>query len=266
MSILIPSIVLGGLGLVFGLWISFARKIFAVKTDPRVEQILDILPGSNCGACGFAGCQGFATALVGENVDVGGCAPGGNETQQKLAEILGVEAKQRTKQIATLICGGGTRCTDKYDYAGPKTCAAASMLLSGQKSCNYACLGFADCVRACPFDAMRMGEDGLPQIDEDKCTACRKCIEACPKNVLLLTGVDKDYHVRCYSNDKGAVVAKICKVSCIGCGKCVKACPHNAIIMEDNLARIVYDKCKNAGECFNACPMKTIIKREGKNG
>ncbi len=262
MNILIPVMVLGTLGFIFGVWLMFAHKIFAVKIDPRVEQILNILPGANCGACGSAGCQAFAAALVRGKADVSDCALGGVETHKVLAEILGVELKEETKQVATLICGGGKKCTDKYNYAGPQTCAAAEILLGGEKSCRFACIGFGDCVKACPFDAITMGEDELPVIDEDKCIACGKCIEACPKEVLVLTPVDKFYHIRCNSKDKGAQVVKICKVGCIGCGKCIKACPRGAITLENNLAKIDYDKCTNCGECVKVCPTHAIEERK----
>ena len=259
---LIAIIVLGGLGLIFGLWLMSAHKIFYVKTDPRIEQILNILPGINCGACGNAGCQGFAVALVKGEVDVNDCAPGGIETHKKLADFLEVELKEKTRQVATLTCGGGTRCTDKYDYAGPKTCVACEILLGGEKSCQYACIGFSDCAKICPFGAITMDEDNLPQIDESECTACGKCIKICPKDVLVLTPIEKSYHIRCSSKDKSAQVAKVCKVGCIACGKCVKACPAGAISMEDNLARIDYDKCTNCGECLKVCPTHAIGERK----
>ena len=259
--ILIPITVLGALGLIFGIWLMFAHKIFAVKIDSRVEQILNILPGINCGACGNAGCQGFALALIRGKADIGGCAPAGIQAHKVLAEILGVELKEETKKVATLICGGGKKCTDKYDYAGPQTCAAAEILLGGEKSCQFGCVGFGDCVKVCPFGAITMDEDNLPQIDPDKCTGCKRCIQACPKEVLVLTPVDKFYNIRCNSKDKGAQVAKICKSGCIGCGKCVKACPQGAITLENDLAKIDYDKCTNAGECFKVCPTHAIGER-----
>jgi len=264
MDIFTPIIILGSLGLIFGLWLMFAHKIFYVRIDPRVEQILNILPGANCGACGCAGCQGFAEALIEGGADVSDCTVGEIETRKKLAEFLGVELKEKTKQVATLICGGGTRCADKYDYAGPGTCAAAEVLLGGEKSCRYACIGFGDCVKACPFDAITMGEDNLPRINPDKCTACGKCIEICPKDVLVLTPVDKFYHIRCNSKYKGSQVAKICKVGCTACGTCVKVCPVEAITIENNLAKIDYNKCTNCGECLKVCPTNAIGERKQK--
>ncbi|MFH0732169.1 MAG: RnfABCDGE type electron transport complex subunit B [Candidatus Omnitrophota bacterium] len=258
MAILIPTIVLGGLGLIFGLWLAFALKIFHVETDPRAEQILKILPGANCGACGFAGCQGFAEALIRGKTELSCCALCGNEMRERLGTILGVEATQKIKRLATLKCGGGTRCADKYDYSGPETCMAAEMLLGGNKACHYACLGFGDCKLVCPFNAITMGEDRLPSINPEKCTACGKCVTACPKKVLVLTLFDKLYHIKCSSRDKGAKVMKICKVGCIACGKCATTCPTKAIVIKDNLAVIDYEKCINCGACFKVCPTHAI--------
>jgi len=258
MEIITAVFVLGGLGLIFGLWLLFAQRIFHVETDPRVEQILGILPGINCGACGRAGCQGFAVALVKGDVDVAGCAPGGAQAHEQLAQILGVKVNEKAKTIATLICGGGGACTNKYNYEGVKTCVANEMVLGGVKSCLYGCLGFGDCVRICPFDAIVMGDDDLPKIDVNKCTACKKCIEICPKKVLVLSPANKFYHIKCNSSDKGAVAIRICKVSCIGCGKCVNECPENAITLENNLAIIDYDKCINCSKCYKVCPTKAI--------
>jgi len=261
MNILIPIITLGSLGLMFGLWLVFANKIFAVKTDPRIEQILNVLPGANCGACGNAGCQGYAAALIKGEAEISNCPPGGIETQLEISKILGVAVKETTKQTATLICGGGSRCDNKYNYTGPKTCTAADILLGGEKSCSFACIGFGDCLRICPFDAIRIGEDNLPIIDKSKCTACGKCVKICPKNVLILSPADKQYHINCNSTDKGAAVMKACKVGCIGCGKCKNVCPSGAITIENNLAKIDYNKCTNCGECIKVCPTKAIKER-----
>ncbi|MFH1645971.1 MAG: RnfABCDGE type electron transport complex subunit B [Candidatus Omnitrophota bacterium] len=260
MSILLPVIVLGSLGAVFGCWLIFAQKIFAVQSDPKIEHIFALLPGSNCGACGMAGCHGLAEALATGNVETISCPVAEDEARGKIAEIVGITVSAAHKSVATLICGGGAKCKENFHYSGPKDCNSASIILGGHKSCAYACLGFGTCVSACLFDAISMGDDGLPVIDKEKCTACNKCIKACPKDVLVLTPYRKNFHIVCRSNDKGADLMRACKVGCIACGKCVKTCPVDAISITNNLALIDYEKCINCGQCKEVCPTKAIRK------
>jgi len=250
---------LGLLGLVFGAALSVAAKVFRCESDPRVEQIAAILPGANCGACGKGGCMAFAESLVkGPVPDAVFCPPGGEETACRIAGILGIEAKTQTRQKVTVICNGGARAKDKFLYKGIEDCRAAAAFYDGQKQCRYACLGFGDCARACPFDALKMGDDGLPYLIDKLCKNCMKCASSCPKGLIAGRPLTSKVYVKCNSEDKGAVVARACKAGCIGCGKCVKACPTGAISLVDNLARIDYNKCDNCGECVNACPTKVI--------
>jgi len=267
MNIIIPIAALGGLGAIFSVWLMFASRLFAVKMDPKVERILSLLPGANCGACGLGGCSGFAKALVEGKIEVGMCGPSDPEAQKEIAGVLGVAFKAKLKTKASVVCGGGTRCKDQFEYTEPaKTCVGAALLLGGHKACAFGCLGFGDCLKVCPFDAIKMGQDNIPIIDMDKCTGCGKCAYICPKDVILLIPEDKHYYIKCNSKDKGPAVMKVCKAGCIACGKCVKACPVGAITIEDNLARINYEKCIDCGKCLKVCPTHAIAKRErGQN-
>ncbi|MCM8765237.1 MAG: RnfABCDGE type electron transport complex subunit B [Candidatus Omnitrophica bacterium] len=256
----IAILTLSILGLLFGFGLAYALKIFRVEEDPRISKLLEILPGANCGACGFAGCLGLAQALAEGRVPPETCAPSGFEAQLKIAEILGQRGgKGKTKLVATLICNGGNAAKDKFIYRGIKTCAGANIFQGGQKICPFGCLGFGDCVMACKFDAMYMDpETNLPVIIEDKCTACGLCIKACPKKILILRPAEKKIYVMCNSADKGALVTKYCKNGCIGCFKCEKVCPSDAIHVKNNLALVDYEKCTLCEECVKVCPTKVI--------
>lgn len=262
--ILIPVIAMAALGLFFGLGLAYALKMFGIEVDPEVALIITKLPGGNCGVCGRSGCAGFAEALKKGEVLPSACVVSTPSQRQAIAEILGIAYNPKVKTTATLICKGGINAKDKFVYDGIKGCKAATLVFGGHKACSFACVGFGDCERACPFDVIKMAEDNLPHIDVNKCTACGKCIKVCPKEVLVLTPSDKFYHVQCNSKDIGAAVAKVCKVGCIACAKCEKICPTDAITIEDNLAIINYDKCINCGECFKICPTNAIGERKNK--
>ncbi len=259
-SIYIYSILsMGGIGVILALGLGLASKKFHVEVDERIQQVEEVLPGINCGACGFAGCSSFAEAVINGEAEINGCPVGGEVVAEKIAEILGVEGETNETVKAQLLCGGGIKETKKLsEYSGIQTCKAAESINGGTKSCQYSCMGFGDCMEVCPFDAIEMSENGLPIIDKEKCTGCGKCVVACPKNIITLAPEDKLNHIRCSSHDPGKVVSKICEVGCIGCSLCVKACPVDAITMEDNLAVIDYDKCINCGICSEKCPTGTI--------
>lgn len=251
-------ITLGGLGLLFGFLLAVAGKKFAVKVDPRQEEILKILPGSNCGACGFAGCTGMAEALARKGAGVASCPVVGAETLRKIGEILGEEIQVREAQVARVMCQGDESKV-KYDYRGVEDCRAAHLLAGGHKACSYACLGLGSCQTVCPFDAIRWEKGKTPEILMDKCTACGKCVEVCPTKVISLIPKRAKVYVKCNSLDKGAIVRKICKLGCIACGICVKVCEPGAIKIENNLAIIDYEKCTNCGICVEKCPTKSIV-------
>ncbi|NPV71909.1 MAG: RnfABCDGE type electron transport complex subunit B [Firmicutes bacterium] len=258
--LVIAIIVMGVMGAVFGLLLGFAGKKFYVEVDPRVAQIRGVLPGGNCGACGFPGCDGLAEAIAKGEAPADGCKPGGAAIAAKIAEILGVSVGESNgRSIARVTCGGDrVNCQNRSAYAGVPSCRAALLAGGGFKACEYGCLGLGDCVRACPFGAMRMSAAGLPEVDDEKCVACGKCVTGCPRGIMELVPESKTVFVRCRSKARGPVVRKACKVGCIACMACVKVCPTGAISVQDNLARIDYSKCDACGLCVAKCPAHAI--------
>lgn len=260
-QLFIPVIAIAALGLIFGLGLAYTLKIFGIEVDPTLALIITKLPGSNCGACGRAGCTGFAEALKKGEVLPSGCVVSNEEARKSIAEVLGIEYNPKVKTIATLLCNGGRNAKDKFVYNGIKSCKAASLVFGGHKACIFGCLGFGDCVDVCPFDAIKIGKDDLPEVDPKKCTACGNCVKACPKTLFELISIKTNYYVKCSSREPGNITTKVCKSGCIACRKCEKACPVNAIKVENNLSRIDYAKCQNIGKCLEACPTKVIIRR-----
>lgn len=255
--ITLSIIVLGGLGLLAGSGLAYASKKFVSKIDPKVEKILEVLPGANCGACGFAGCSGFSKALVEEKAQANGCIAGGEEVANQVASILGIAVEVREKRIAKILCYHRGASQTQFDYQGLERCRAANLLFGGDKVCSYSCLGLGDCILACPFGVITL-INGRIGIDKERCTGCGKCVSICPKGVVVLVPKENKVHVLCNSKDKGAIVRKICKEGCIGCGICVPACPEEAITLKDNLAHIDYEKCTECGACVEKCPTHAI--------
>lgn len=250
--------IISGLGLLFGVGLSYASKVFAVKVDERVTQIREALPGANCGACGFTGCDAYANAVAEGNAQTNGCPVGGNAVAGQIAAIMGVEAEGVKRTAARVLCNGRSSVSkEKFEYTGIDTCAAAAQIFGGHKSCSYGCLGHGDCLKACPFDAIVM-TGGIARIIEDRCKACEKCVAACPKGLIEMIDKTKKYSVMCISKDKGPVTKSKCQVGCIGCTLCVKACKYDAISMNGPLAKIDYSKCVNCGECTKVCPTMAI--------
>lgn len=259
---LISIIVMSAMGVAFGLGLAFASRIFKVEIDPKIERILSILPGANCGVCGKAGCSALAEAIAKGDASFTTCPVAGEEGYNKIAEILGVEKKAVTKKIARVRCGGGRKARDKYAYQGVKTCAGAALLIGGQKLCRFGCLGFGDCVEACPFGAFHMGEDGIPIVDPEKCTTCGRCITACPKDIISLEDAKETYFVKCLSQDKINVVKNACKAGCIACKICEKL-SKGAFIIENNISRLDYNKVNSNTSlklCVERCPTKCIVE------
>ncbi len=244
----------------------FVAKKFVVFEDPRIDEVVDVLPGANCGGCGYAGCRNFAEACVkSESLDGLYCPVGGNETMTKVAAILGRTALEQEPRVAVLRCNGSCDVRQKTtSYDGINTCAINAMIYGGDTGCQYGCLGHGDCVVACKFDALHMDPvTGLPVVDDLKCTACGACVKACPKNLFELrkrAKKERKIYVACRNEDKGGIAKKSCAVACIGCNKCFKVCPHEAIIMSNNLAFIDSDKCKLCRKCVPECPTNSILE------
>lgn len=260
MQVIYAVLALGLIGLTFGLLLSIAARVFAVTVDPRVDAVKEILPGVNCGACGYAGCVNFAEAVVHGEAKTNGCIPGGEDTTRAIAEELGLEVLESESLVAVLFCiGGNATAVDRFIYDGVKDCAVAGRMNYGFKACRYGCLGLGNCVDACPFEAISMGAHGLPVIDMEACTGCGVCVSSCPRNLLKTIPGSREAHlVLCSSHDRGKSVAKACKNGCIACRACVKACDQDAIEMQDNLAVIDPEKCNNCGDCIPACRPETI--------
>ncbi len=219
---------------------------------------MDALPGANCGACGEPGCSGYAKGVAEGRLAPNLCTPGGSDTIQAIADILGVEAVATTPQVAVVMCqGDNDKATSKYHYLGIYDCNAAQKLADGPKTCPSGCLGLGSCEKACPFDAIEMTAAGLAVINRDKCTGCEKCVAVCPRNVIAMTPKEATTHVLCNSNDKGGVVRKYCQVGCIGCNICKKTAPE-AYQIEKFLARVDYEHHEDAAQAIEKCPMKCI--------
>lgn len=267
-SILSALFVMGGLGIIFGAGLAIASKIFAVKKDPRVEAIEDALPGANCGACGAPGCSGFAEGVVEGKYKVNGCTVGGVDVASVIAEIMGAEVGDVTPQIAIVQCRGDKENSlDRANYQGIESCKAAMLVANGPKGCIYGCLGLGDCVDSCPFDAIAMGENGLPVVDEEKCTGCGNCVKACPRGIMALLDVDQSVYLACVSKDFGKAVKSVCKVGCIGCSMCAnpKTTAEGLITMDGKIPVIHYDKLedpwKDLENAVNKCPTNAFGTR-----
>lgn len=258
-NIIHATALLGIMGAVFGALLAVAAKIFHVEEDPRISEVRSALAGANCGACGYAGCDGYAAAVVKEGAPPNKCAPGGEKTSNKICSIMCLDAVAGEKEVAFVACSGNSEVTKLlYNYNGPRDCRAAmSFGNKGNKLCRFACIGLGNCEKVCQFDAMHV-VNGVAAVDRDKCVACRMCAEVCPKQIIKMVPYKQKVLVGCRSNDKGGVVVKQCDVGCIGCKKCEKTCPKQAIIVEDNLAVIDYEKCVGCGLCASVCPREII--------
>lgn len=258
-AILITVAVLGGLGLIFGLILALASKVFAVEEDPRKDLLLEIMPGANCGACGFAGCSAYVDAVLAGTTVVGICPVGGTAVAEKMASIMGVtDIGAAVRQVAMVRCSGSGSNRNLYKYEGIADCLAASRVAAGGPlACQYGCLAFGSCVKVCDFGAISV-RDGCARVDLEKCVGCLKCVSACPRNLITVVPYGTDTCVKCASRDKGVDTRAVCDCGCIGCGLCAKACTHGAVTVENHLAAIDYSKCVSCGACIDACPQHLI--------
>ena len=252
--------VCGILALLLGLFLGFSGNAFKVEVDEREEAICGVLPGNNCGGCGYAGCSGLAAAIVKGEAPVNQCPVGGAPVAAQIGEIMGVKPEAGVKKVAFVKCAGTCDKTkNDYEYTGIEDCAAMAFVPNGgPKSCNYGCMGYGSCVKACPFDAIHI-VNGVAVVDKEARKACGKCIAVCPKNLIELVPYDAKHIVQCNSKDKGVSVTKACETGCIACGICVKNCPSDAVHVENNIAYIDQEKCTGCGICAEKCPKKIIL-------
>ena len=262
-AIIFAAILAIVIGLICAIVLVLADKFMSVPVDERFPKIRNCLPGANCGACGYTGCDGYAQALI-DNPDVKTnlCVPGGDGTAKAIADVLGKEAEDVIEMVAVVKCDGNCSVVkQRFEYKGVKTCEAANMFYGGAGTCSFGCIGLGDCARACPQNAICI-ENGVAYVNSELCIGCGICAKKCPHNIIeLMPDVNRTL-VLCSSHDKGAVVRKFCTNGCIACGKCTKTCPNGAITLVNNLATIDYEKCTNCGACRDACPVHCIVEKD----
>lgn len=267
LTIIWTVLVITLLGVILAAVLFLVARKFRVEEDPRIDEIEKIMPGANCGGCGFAGCRAFADACVkAGNLEHNFCPVGGNETMKKVAEVLGCAAVEQAPKVAVVRCAGSCDKRPKTsEYDGLSSCRVKASLYAGDTGCAYGCLGCGDCVTVCDSDAIHMNpETGLPEVDEARCIACGQCVKACPHGIIELRNVgttpknSRRVYVSCVNKDKGGVARKACTAACIGCGKCAKVCKFDAITIENNLCYIDFEKCKACGQCVFECPTGAI--------
>lgn len=261
---IVTIVLLTVLGALLAMILYAVASRFKVEEDPRIDEIEKVMPGANCGGCGFAGCRAFAQSCVEKgNVNENFCPVGGNEVMKKVAAVLGIEATAKAPMVAVVRCNGHCQARSRTNlYDGQLSCRVKASLYSGDTGCAYGCVGCGDCVAACAFGALSMDPvTGLPVVDEALCTSCGNCVKACPKGVIELRGKGPRgmrVFVSCINKEKGGIARKACLSACIGCGKCAKVCTHDAITVENNLAYIDFTKCKLCKKCVEECPTGAI--------
>ncbi|MBE6714442.1 MAG: RnfABCDGE type electron transport complex subunit B [Ruminococcaceae bacterium] len=258
-AVLTAVIAVTAIGLLCAVVLVVAAIVMHVKENEKEQKIRDVLPGANCGACGYAGCDGYAKALANEEgIATNLCTPGADRVSQAIADILGCEFEDTIEMVATVRCCGDCNNTEKKaSYSGVNTCAGAKMLFGGDGACTFGCLGYGDCAAICPHGAICM-DDGIARIDARKCIGCGLCVKSCPNKLIHMMPDVKREVIACHNKQKGADARSVCKNACIACGKCAKVCPVGAIVVADNLASIKYDKCISCSKCSEVCPVGCI--------
>lgn len=261
-SILIATAAVGCIGLLIGLLLGLAAKKLAVKEDRKVTQILELLPGNNCGGCGYAGCADLAKAIASGAASAASCPVGGETVSTQIGELLG-ETAAFEKRTAFVACSGSCEIVEKkYDYYGEKSCELMDYVPGkGEKRCQSACLGYGSCVKVCTYDAISV-RDGVAVVDPEKCSACGKCVQACPKHLIRLVPVKQKVVLACSSHDIGKNVMSACEKGCIGCKKCERSCPKKAIVVKNNLPEIDESLCVGCGICVRDCPRGVLLRRQ----
>ncbi|HEX3020285.1 MAG TPA: RnfABCDGE type electron transport complex subunit B [Chitinispirillaceae bacterium] len=255
MDILIPIFIVGSVGAFFGIGLGIASKKLFVHIDPRIPKILEILPNANCGACGYPGCSGFAKAVAEGKASPNSCIPGGAKCAHTIADLLGVTTSTEEPQMAVVHCKGGKKeAVERAIYNGIQDCNAATIIGNGSKVCQNGCLGLGTCLRACPFNAIRINGNGVAEVDFEKCTGCGKCVRSCPRNIISMIPRVHKIFLACSNRERGAKVKKYCSVGCTACTLCVKATPSGAINMENNLPVLDYTKDENFITAAHKCP------------
>lgn len=258
-QILLPVGIFVGLGLLAGLLLSIFSKIFAVKTDERVEKVIAALPGLNCGVCGFSGCENYAKEIVNNGAATNRCVPGGDRASKEISDILGTQFEDVAERVAFVSCNGKVpnATHDSYDYQGEPTCAACNMYYRGKGVCDYGCIGYGDCVKQCAYEAISI-VDEVALVNPSRCIGCTMCAKACPKDLIHMRYATQNVYVACSSCNTGKATVQACENGCIACKKCEKTCPNDAIHVIDNVAVIDYEKCTSCEACAKVCPRHCI--------
>jgi len=263
MDIVTATLVVGVIGLLIGIALVAAGKKFYVAVDERVSEVREQLPGNNCGACGYAGCDAVAAAIVAGEAPVNACPVCSAGAVEGIGKIMGVQASAAARRVAFVRCSGDCgKSPVKVEYVGIQDCRSAALAGLNARSCVYGCLGFGSCVAACNYDAIHV-RDGLAWVNQTKCVGCGMCAAACPKNLIEIIPVGDSRAVRCSSRDKGPGVRKVCTAGCIGCGICARQCDAGAVTVVNNLAHIDPEKCTGCGKCAEKCPAKVIVPAVG---
>ncbi len=259
-DVLFAALMIGGVGLVVGLFLGFASKVFAVKVNQKELDIMEVLPGANCGGCGYSGCAALAAALVRGDAKANACVVGQEEVANQIRWIIGGKSERVVRNVAFVRCSGDCNSTfDSYTYTGPKTCAAVALAPEGgPKSCSFGCVGCGDCVAGCEYGAIYI-QRGVAVVDEEKCLDCRKCMKTCPKGLIIEVPYYRASHIGCVNPLRGKIVMDNCKVGCISCGKCARSCPSKAIELAGGFPVINYDLCNDCGTCRDNCPRHCIV-------